>query len=875
MSLGHHTIQVVPEEWLPPSDIAKTQRVRDLEKVVSTLPNRANGLLGFAENEQLSTSVYQQSFTGRNLVIGQVVYTHPGAYWYRVRLDQGGGEVSCCSLSQTPFRPLGVKDCSQIPAASRVLVYSPIELPFGIIMGCLPHIKDGPVGYGDWVGQGSSVGSLRETYYSSIPSIFANNGNIINFSNSRPIDTLAVGEWGQINDLGGGFFLDPMMAFMRVDELAGLWMFHMDRLTRLCGYNYDFRSSISEEMIRNDDGEGLHYSGYTPYPWEALGILTHGDKGYNDSTPDEEVMRTALNAKIEPAFREQQPIYRLEEYRGYLGQAYMRTVQVPVRQDSGGPNLYSSGPGLGVFREQLGLDGSYSVFSAHSMHIGKRALIPVPKRIKPPEDPTGDDLAKSSGYKPAGLYGSGKEHKIADSRASESAAWSPANLLDALAYTTNWKGYHPFYYHINDFEPLTEDVLVQTPLDFSKLREDQFLPLPEPREVTIDHRHVAKFYELLSCVSFLPDGGLVIRGGGGCEIRMSGGTIQTSSPGDIITQSGRSTITYAGDDLISRAHNSIDLTAANKDFRAKAENNMDLLAANSGSGRLLLDCHAEGIQNDVVNKQGEDVLQNGIILTSQDTDISVVSGNNLYLRTVEGQITLDAAKGQNAIETISSSVNHFTNLVSMVYSGENVTAVHAFGPNGVEIQAGISAKGPMILSEGGLVVNGNVIAVDGETGKLTPESPDYGLAKSQFSEIKEEFLNVNKEFREGYQRLAEVWYADGSIGTDEVIENTQFAPRTAKQMSSEKFQLPENYWQQLAHTGATWHEPTIAYQGLDMMPHPGLENWDTKQTFLRMSPKLHNVSTGKDKKPGSDYEDYQPGDFEPAKLSESYLIIGN
>jgi hypothetical protein len=872
---GENIIQVVPEEWLPQTSIHANQGVRDLGRRVSSLPFKDSGVTAFSEDEAMTGSAYLQSFGGKHFLVGQVVFTHPGAYWYRVRLDVGGGEIGCCVLSQNPFRPLGVRNCQQIPAASRVLVYISKGMPFGIIMGCLPLIKDGAPSYSDFIVQGSGVGGFRESYYTSIPNKFANNGGVINFSCHRPSDSLGVGEWGQFNDLGGGFFIDPMMLFMRMDECSGLWMFYMDRLTRLCGYNFDFRSVISEETIRNDDGEGLHYSGYTPYPWEAAGAMNHSVEYFDDSLDDKDVITKSLRAKIEPKEKDQQPFYRLEEYRGYLGQAYMRSVQVPT--DLSGINRYSSDPGLGVFREQLGLNGSWGVFSAHSIHIAKRTFLPHPKRIKPPEDATGDDLAKKSGYSPAGIYQSGdsfQDHKLTDARGSDHAAWGPAALLDALAYTTNWMGYHPFHYHAKDFARVEEDIQVQESIDFSLLKKNQWLPLPEPEEVEIDHRLKAKFYALLSCLSFLPDGGVVIRGGAGCEIRLAGGSAQISAPGDIITQTGRSAITYAGDDCVIKAHNSVDLSAANGDMRLKSDVNMDLMSGNSGSGRLLVECRSEGGSNDVVGKFGEDIEQDGVIIKSSG-NAALIASNGLYARTISGQVTIDAASGQNAIRTISSNITHFTQLVTMAFSAGNVQSVHVFGATAVEFGGGIVGKGPMILTDGGIECKGSVAAIDGQAGGVDFSNPGYGLAQAQLSNLREEFRNrSNKASEEFENSITNTWYGDGGLGSEEVINNTQFAPRTAKQMNSDDFTLPEVYWQQITTGGDIWNEPTITYQGQEMMPHPGLVAWQTESGFLKTPLQLHNVSTGEDKAPGSAYENYEPQDFEASKMSENYKIIG-
>jgi hypothetical protein len=742
-------------ELLPASDIHNHQRLRHIERSVSSQPQAGDGNLKFAEDELLTQSMHHQSFKGHTFSLGQVLGTFPYCHWYKVRLDVGGSVLKCCTISSLAPRLGGVREVGQIAPNTVVLVYCPIELDHGIIIGCLPTRGDGSSNYADMICQGSAVGAFREKYYSTIPERFARNGDIINFGSHTPLDALASGEWGIINDLGGGVFVDPMMSYLRASESSGLWLFHLDNLTRLSGYNYDFRSCMSEEIIRNDDGEGFHYQGFTPYIWEALGAIKAGADPWDFKEDDKALLESDLRAKGEPKTPDQIPVYRLEEFRGYVGQAYFRQVSVPKAEGGDIKKITNQnlGENRGVFREQLGLDGSWAVMSAHSIHIGKRALIPDVRRIRANEDPEGDDLATGPGYRPAGYHGertSFNEHRITDTVRSSEAhpQWNAAALSEILAYATNWKSWHPFYYHLKDYVHENSKIKVQSPPPFSMLSKRQWLPLPDPQELQIDHRYSALLYALASSINLNSDGSLSLRGGQGCELRFAGGSAIITAPGDFIVQTGRSAITYAGDDAVIKAYNSVDISATNHDVHVKAQKNLEMLGGNGGTGRVLIESKSSGgAQNvDLNGRIGEDISQGGMFFKSAGDIVSYAESSS-YLRTGFGQITVDAGGGQGVIRTYASSIiNHLNNIfevsVGGLSGGEPV--VHYMSSGRVQLGSALIVGGSASM-QADVTVRGNISAVGGEVGPIRPDSRAYELANNYHTQRDQEIQKASSD----------------------------------------------------------------------------------------------------------------------------------
>jgi hypothetical protein len=875
-----------------------TQRTRRLERLVRSNAPYAQEDVEPSQDTQHVLSLQKQSFgQGGRLSYGVVLFASPYTNWYRVQMDDAGTDLPCCLMSETAPLPFSVHGAGPIPPRSSVLVFHQRELPYGIILGCLPSVvPSGVPTFSDWISQGSNGGFRRERYYSEFPQLFAKSGGQINFSNHRPLDSGALGEWGKFSDLGGGFFLDPLMAYMRMDETCGLHLFYMDRLARLAGHNFDFRSAVSEQQIRLDVCESSHYTGSTPYGWEAMGLRTIAPT--TREVEDKAVHFTAPYGKIEPMADAQAPIYRLEEFRGYEGQGYMRQLSLPRSLSSEEPHLLGERQPIGVFREQLALDGGYAIASRHSLTLSKRAFIEIPGRVKQPDDQTGDDV-DTSGYKFAGAVGNGPEHVIADSVPPGEQlphVLSASAVLDAAAYVFNWKALHPFHYHRRDWKTV-EEGRIQAPLSFSELAEEQYMnPSPSVAD-QVDHRYQARYYESTSLISLLPEGGIVIRDGFGGEIRMVGGNIEFSCPGDIAFRSGRSTITYAGDDAIIRARNSVDVTAANHDVRLKAEHNLDMLAGNGGQyGRLLLDCQASGEINDVVGKQGEEVGQNGILLKAAKAPVALL-GNSIYLRSgVDGEssagpIVLDADQGRQTVRVNTQQLLvHAATGMNLAVPGENVQLVYSFGRNSCLIPTSLQMQGGLTIQENGIQCRGNVNVLGGTVssenksgtmGYLEPGKPPWVIT-NQNLETSLSNMGVQREaLEEAYQNVfTDGLYAAGRLGATETLVNTQYAPRTDAQMRSQNYVIVQSYWQQLVRENSggaqLWQEPVIAYQGEEMMPHPGKARWSDAEAFLKPELRLYDQETGSDvlRSENADaYESLEPAAWTPSVPANNYHVI--
>lgn len=888
--------------------ITDSSRPNDLPKQLERSQDEQNpgprAVPELSADEQNTAHLHRQNFGTHvgQIVFGKITYTTPYAHWYRVQLDDGDADLPCCQVTDSAVTPFSVRSTGPIPPGTPVLVYKPPEGFFGYIIGAIPDIvTDGSLVHPDWISQGSNMGFKREIYYHGIMSLFAEHGSVVDFSNNRPVDSSALGEWGKFSDLGGGIHIDPFFVFLRISETCGLFLHYLDELTRLEGHNLDVRSAVSEWMIRNDSSEGLNYHGSSPYLWEALGAFEAYTEAHREIS-DEDVQYNDPYGKFEPLHDDQQPFYRVEEFKGYLGQAWLRQVLLPPQADSGSVHRYGDNSvAHGVFREHVGLDGSYGMQSAHSIVFAKRSLIPAGKRLQPPEAKKGDNVEDGE-YRFAGVYGEGDEHKIGDVDPGDDRP----NLIravgfdDFLAHLFNWKNLHPFHYHSKDFFLPEQDELapfnsIQLPPSFSQLLSQTWLDPTSPVPLKVDHRYGdVDYYETQASFSLLPDGSSVWRGAGGEEIRFLGGSIQISCPGDILLQPGRSLVGYGGDDIVMRANKSLDLTANQKDVRIKAEANLELLGGNGGYGRTLIESKSVGFSHDYEGKVGEEIQGSGILLKSADSQI-VGWGAEIYLRTgggdvSPGPIVLDADQGGQSINTISRDFVRHLESVALDYfpSKDGKAVANSFTAYNTQIQTPCQFDGGVTITEGGMLMKGYLAILGGHVGSEFADDYDFLVgwydgqplrqAEIALLRVLQGMEQARNNGDEHYlAAFDERYYQDGQVGHDDVIENTQFSLRNEEQYGTENWELPETYWQQLAResnqASNNWTENPVPYQGQELAPHPGYQRWQ-EDSWLTLALTMHDHATGKDERRDSRlYEEPTFGEWDKLPPDGNYPVI--
>jgi hypothetical protein len=839
----------------------------------------------------------------RGLQTGVVLYSLPHAHWYKVQLDGVSAQIGCTTAENAGHTPVGVRRVGSLPARSHVVVWVPPGRTYGLIIACYPVANQDPrLVVPDWSVQGGQAGIKREDAYKLPIKTAYRQGHILDFSAGRPIDSLS-NEWGLITETGIEFLMDSWQTFLRVNEMCGLFLNYFDSHTRLAGIQMDLQSAVHEVIARLDEGENRLVTAESTYPWEALGLYTNGTQLHN-VFDDTKVQYSIAKGTYDLPDGEDdvQTIARWQEHGGYLGQGKLRTLMIPNPKGSGKRHYSDSAkktPDVGVFRESVALDGSWTVESAKQLLLVKRTLIPVAKEMLLPEDQTGDD-ARLDNYKFSGTFGGGTAHKVGDVKLNDTNKHllSTSGIDDLIAYATNWKAVHPFHYHQKDYQlPEESDIAnaggpqrVQDVLDFGELSSSMYMSYPQPRTVKVDSRYSdVEYFERESGVALLPDGGIMIFDGYGAAIVLTAGNIRFECPGNVFNLPGRSAITMAGRDIVERAYRSVDITANQHDVRIKAERNLMMLGGNETEGGILLESKAPGFLVDFEGKIGEDVLMGGIILKSAHAGI-VCWGGDIYLRTGGGDndtgvIALDADQGSNQIVCNGETIDLFavSSVNCWLGSTTTVTATYNFTSSGAIIDKEMVCGGPAVFL-GAVAVQGAVAATEGfAAGQGSPfvaplNNNDVAQAFSQANKaIQDERKAGTTDYKEVFTQFL---YAKNEPGNDDVIKQAEFGYRDKdEQYGTTQFQLPESRWQMMSRlglgTGGTgWVENPVSYQGTDQLPWPGKENWQGKTLLEMESFSMFDVSKGLSKdRAGGPYESPQVSGFTPGSPQSDFKVI--
>lgn len=653
--------------------------------------------------------------TGR-LCLGLVVDGTAVANCYKVFVEKARGPIIASAVSATSQVCFGASSINTYAPGTSVIVMVHDKIGQGYILGAVPNVLDvGKRAYHDYISQASRkrVDECHKSYIRQ-----PENGQIVDWSGWRPWDATLASEWGAISSTGIGVTVDDFMLRASVNEFCGIYGFYHDSMLRIAGYNLQVWTAGSERDAYMDQAECNDVTGYSPYPWEAMGAVQPGIDLVQDYQPKDYQCPSAkpYYAHWENKNEFQQPYHRTQKFYGYLGQGLRTIVHAPPQSvqrwtykpgTAGSPSKpyeasgktkdgyapdcgggadkerdHDEKPVFGLSEDNTALDGRRFISSAKGITLAKRILLPMPQRLKRPESGEGDDTDKE--YKAASKYGNGPEHKITgDIKTTEDTypnMQRAAAVLDLHGYLFNYAGLHPFYWHAKDYKTWEQqdlksegyaDVNQKIP-NFDTLKGSMYLKEESPKQFKIDHRYNDQnFYETECFVSLLEDGGIVIGDGYGAEIRMSGGCIFLSAPGDVWMKGGRDVQTWAGNDAIIRANNSVDISSTEKNVRIKSEENMLLLAGNKETtGGILLESRGKTIEYDF-DQAGDQVKFSGIVMRTPNSNV-VGLAHQIYMRTgggdiKDGDIVLDASTGERDIITKSKSLYNYLKSSGEVY----------------------------------------------------------------------------------------------------------------------------------------------------------------------------------------------------------------
>tara|TARA_B100000745_G_scaffold299007_1_gene248844 strand:- start:14455 stop:17208 length:2754 start_codon:yes stop_codon:yes gene_type:complete len=892
-------------------DPATTEQASKSERTVD--PRQRN--VATASDPLGTGSTFRTAFQDTVFFVGKVVAAIPYLHHYKVQVA-GGPTVEAILLGNSSSVSVGARSATLLPPGSHVCVYKPPGYALHIILGCMPALStNDKYNVAQILQLGSNSQVRSQDGYRQLTKL-KNNGGINHFGAGRPLDGNAF-EHSIVTETGVSLLIDSYQAALSINESCGIFLNWWDSHTRISGQQLDIQSYADHIMQRYDEGENLYVRGGITYPWEATGYYKHGE----DFTKENKASDYQTKKDKPFGFYDLKegefdlaPIYRYMEYGGYLGQGYTRMLMKPAKEDGKRQFSKSDDPDYGLWQESIALDGSYTMRSAKSVYIGKYILIPIPKREKTPEDQKDSDDAREDNYKFSGEFGGGDEHKVKDVKAEGDDAHlrRVSGVLDLLTYNYNWKNTHPFFYHKKDYKFFEESDLdkmskAQVSLNYGSPQKYGYLKEPENKQLKIDDRYnQVKYYQSMSYLTFLEDGGVALGDGYGSQISMTGGKMRLEAPLDIMILPGARCVTLC-DEAYIRAKNNIEFSTSEKDIRFKAEKNMQFLAGNSGSGGMLFESNSSGSAQVYQDLYGEQVYASGIVFLAKKSDIGVLS-KNVYIRSgaaeQKGSITLDSAQGEEDLVCYSRMTNMFNSKgVNIWHSpqgeeGGTFDASHRFAKDCSMISGHVLIDKWMISRKGGLITektigaNASIIAIKKmaqQGGGMVGDSKDAAGDIIKAIQMCDTGMNTHKDMGEPIWKavLKQKWYQSPMfLGNKELI--TKYLGFSFNDRKSgpgfnldAQWGLMESRWQQyvrlkLASGGTQWTEKKVMYQGSELYPFPGKKLWKQDTKFVELE-KLNLFD--KDKKHAKDresskdkYEEPELGEFKEKVADGNYKI---
>lgn len=864
------------------------RRITDIIRDVRQLQSNQTGISAARDPYHVNSLLAQQLTTSDTLQLGTVIQAIPFAHWYRVQMPTGQGNIPACSLATTGLLPMGPRMGNMYPPGSTVLVWKPKHLHYGFIVGTVPAVTtEARLSRPDFLQQDGQTGFRRDLAHSlSITNSFQG-GGILDWSANRPLDSTTQ-DFSIVAETGLAFLMDSFQTYLRVNEQCGLFLNYFDSYTRLAGVQLDVQSGIHELRVRDDEGESRYFLGVALYPWESFGLYLPGTtwtKEYDPLATQTKIARAVVD--LPEGSEDVQPIYRLQEYRGYQGQGVLRYVARPTQ--TSGVQTHSDDHFMdGLCMESIISDGSWTVQSAKMIGLFKRGRLPVPKEVSLPEGQGAD--RREGNYAFSGLDG----HTVEELKLPAGEASRSVFSDEITTYLLNWKILHPFHYN-PDFRVPNQEQIPHSPrlLDILSFEDRGIMREPEYSQLYIDHRYTDALYtQRTSSLVLHDDGSIVATDGYGSRITLANGKIRIDSAKNVEIVSSDNVL-LMGKNIVLRAEQNVDISAANHDVRVKADRNLQLLGGNSGKGGVLVESKSLGDSHDYKNKKGTEVDSHGVVVKSA-TEFAVLSGTTTIH--ADDDVLIESGQGSADVRIVAANVLGYVQDSMSLFvgpSGEStgVTRVFSFGSAVAVVDSDLAVTGETTLH--GKTLIGDTLDVLGDissSGAVADSLEDNTLAvttkdfeqtlEAKIDDSADQILRSKQAAEETYETsVLSAYTTQGQVLNESTRSQIAFSFRDGEYGDTGVFF--ECRWQQLLRTGQAvstyraWIEPAVEYQGEELYPWPGREDWLESSVFVGAnSLGLYDHQAGRDIDPASGGYDAQC-DFYVTTLSQGFLLVGD
>lgn len=612
-----------------------------------------------------------------------------------------------------------------------------------------------------------------------------------------PTDVLP-GDHVIVNGAGAMLALLELSSMIGAGTGATMETFVVDQIARATGWNEQTRNSLAERNVMEDWGNITEDESGTHLIAETMG---------ND--PDGEVPE------------EQAAIARrFQNLRGQLGGLVQRWIMRPNSLPSDMTKAKDQ-PDLGLMHRVEMLSGLFADRSVVGGGFMKVPAIPVPKRMKLADDPTGNVKApKGEPVKP-----------FVFSPVPESPMSAHCQLRDFMAWLFNKQmTQHLLEQDLDwvvpdeaDCAALAKQLEAPRLGRFSREYPPEVDAMSEDaaENITKDKSEVMKTRPGLAWCLVLPNGDVSIRDIFGSQISMAGGHIDISASKDIRISAGRNLVLLGGDDLIIKGRNAVDITSSLSQVRIKAQRELFIHAEEGG---MLISLGSPG--SSFTDGKGEEVRLPGIC-------VKVPGGFIIDAQ----QFTANLSKNFYVGQGTDGSYPYFTGrFADAKWDIQNGGFAMKFADGGAE------------FSGGSLFASGNI---QGEGSCFIKGSGVFGSEPSWPGEWNGE--PVADIIARSFASLDDLQYP---YSIDE-LKKAQFSFRTDSQYSVSGGKWFQSFWQRETTGLIPWQEKP-AKDG--SYPYPGQSNYvDDKNWWTYKEQNVEPVGRSKARDSLSD----QPDGFTP------------
>lgn len=528
---------------------------------------------------------------------GTIVRVGPSSYDATVLIPNYGA-VGCNMLANAVTNLVGASSCTLPSVGSRVLVYLPDRRAiFGTIIGVIPPhdtlnmASEGkpPQGLaGMWELESSTTGASESGYSGPVRSDqFIYN---INSGSGRPLD-LMPGSYAVVNDQGAGVAVTPLAATLKAGSRAQIRCGVVDDNVRIVAGFFQHFDAAGALQTFNDNGYVTEERGVTAYQCERSGMKKLGQRIF-DVIRDKTLNSRSLNTSIDAIKKRMVPKKRMQTFTGFMGDILNLFIANPD-PDVETETEDGKSKDQGLMHVHADASGRLHIKAANGILLQRSDRIPVPKRVRQPWDPEGDQKIQPPPERTPWQWD--KAHPYGRSLQSRDAnAWRSLEAYWHLHNQSQSTGHKDFY--------IPEESELKVP-------QDKF---DEPGNASADF---AANDKRQAAISIEDDGSIMFRDAWGSEIIMRGGNIIFNCPGQLEVRSGKSTVIMGGHDVVIKARESVDVTATEKDVRVKAEKNLHM----AGTG-VLVESTAKGNTKDW-DKLGEEIVSSGVVLRAKESTV--------------------------------------------------------------------------------------------------------------------------------------------------------------------------------------------------------------------------------------------------------------